>query len=47
MTGEKDLDKKGYEPLLPLEKKLIAWSLIGGVAVLVLFLAGTNIFFTE
>ncbi|MCC7499520.1 MAG: hypothetical protein IT160_18210 [Bryobacterales bacterium] len=27
----KELEKMEYEPLLPVEKKLIAWSLITGI----------------
>lgn len=30
-----EIEKMEYEPLLPIEKKLIAWSLILGVALLV------------
>lgn len=29
-----ELEKMEYEPLLPVEKKLIAWSLITGVAAI-------------
>ncbi len=29
-----ELEKMAYEPLLPVEKKLIAWSLILGVGLL-------------
>lgn len=30
-----EMEKMEYEPLLPIEKKLIAWSLILGVVLLV------------
>ncbi|GAB4388981.1 MAG: hypothetical protein Kow0025_11530 [Thermodesulfovibrionales bacterium] len=33
-TLSEELEKMGYEPLLPVEKKLISWSLILGVALL-------------
>lgn len=29
-----ELEKMGYEPLLPVEKKLISWSIILGVVLL-------------
>jgi len=29
-----ELDKMEYEPLLPVEKKLIVWSLVAGTALL-------------
>jgi hypothetical protein len=31
---KEEMEKMEYEPLLPIEKKLIAWSLILGVALL-------------
>jgi hypothetical protein len=34
----KELEKMGYEPLLPVEKKLIAYSLILGVILLALLI---------
>jgi hypothetical protein len=36
-----ELKKMEYEPLLPIEKKLVAWSLILGVVLLV-FLVWLN-----
>jgi hypothetical protein len=34
-TIKDELDKAEYEPLLPIEKKLIVWSLVLGVVLLV------------
>jgi hypothetical protein len=38
------LGKAEYEPLLPIEKKLIGWSLALGVTLLVLFAALSRVF---
>ena len=35
-TVKSELEKAEYEPLLPIEKKLVAWSLGIGVTLLVL-----------
>lgn len=40
-----ELKKMEYEPLLPVEKKLIAWSLALGVALLGLLIWISNRFF--
>jgi hypothetical protein len=41
-----ELQKMPYEPLLPIEKKLIAWSLgIGIVLLLILILTGRTALF--
>ena len=42
---EEELAKEEYEPLLPIEKKLIAWSLGTGVVLLILLLASSNSLF--
>jgi hypothetical protein len=39
-----ELRKMEYEPLLPIEKKLIAWSLIAGFCSLALLLAISRYF---
>ena len=41
----KELREMPYEPLLPIEKKLIAWSLILGAVLLVLLLWAGNAWF--
>ena len=41
----KELEKMPYEPLLPIEKKLIAWSLGLGVALMVILILINRIFF--
>lgn len=43
-TGE-ELAKIPYEPLLPIEKKLIAWSLTLGVVLLVILVWVSYTFF--
>ncbi len=40
-----ELQKMEYEPLLPVEKKLIAWSIGLGVALLGLLLCVSRTFF--
>jgi hypothetical protein len=40
-----ELQKMEYEPLLPVEKKLIAWSLILGVGLLFILYEISHIFF--
>ena len=40
-----ELEKMQYEPLLPVEKRLIAWSLGIGVALLGLLLWISRVFF--
>ena len=40
-----ELKKMEWEPLLPIEKKLIAWSLILGVALLGVLIAISYTFF--
>jgi hypothetical protein len=34
-TIKDELNKAGHEPLLPIEKKLIVWSLVLGIVLLV------------
>ena len=41
----KEMEQMAYEPLLPVEKKLITWSLILGVALLGLLVAIRYVFF--
>jgi hypothetical protein len=40
-----ELEKMEYEPLLPIEKKLIAWSLILGVVLLAVLVFISYTFF--
>ena len=40
-----ELQKIPYEPLLPIEKKLIGWSLGLGVVLLVILIVISNLFF--
>jgi hypothetical protein len=40
-----ELEKMPYEPLLPIEKKLIAWSIGLGLFLLVLLVAVNHYFF--
>ena len=42
-VGE-EMQKMAYEPLLPVEKKLIAWSFGLGVVLLVILVAATRAF---
>ena len=42
----KELEKMPYEPLLPIEKKLIAWSLGLGVALMVILILINRLFFS-
>ena len=39
-----EIGKMPYEPLLPIEKKLIAWSLALGIVLLILLVLITRIF---
>ena len=39
-----EMQKKPYEPLLPIEKKLIGWSLGLGIALLIVLLAVARLF---
>ena len=39
-----EMQKMAYEPLLPIEKKLIGWSLSLGVILLVTLVAITRVF---
>ena len=39
-----EMSKMAAEPLLPIEKKLIAWSLGIGIVLLVVLVAATRIF---
>ena len=39
-----ELAKAEYEPLLPIEKKLIGWSLGIGIALLVILIAVNHLF---
>jgi hypothetical protein len=39
-----EMKKMGHEPLLPIEKKLIAWSLISGIVLLLLLVIVSRIF---
>jgi hypothetical protein len=40
-----ELKKMPYEPLLPIEKKLVAWSLILGVVLLAVLVAADRVLF--
>ena len=40
-----ELKKMPYEPLLPIEKKLVLWSLLLGVALLAVLIAADRLFF--
>ena len=40
-----EIEKMPYEPLLPIEKKLIAWSLAAGVVLMVILILVSRIFF--
>jgi len=40
-----ELDKEPYEPLLPIEKKLIVWSLGTGIVLLIVLLISSNSIF--
>jgi hypothetical protein len=39
-----EMQKMAYEPLLPIEKKLIGWSLGLGIALLVVLLVVARVF---
>ncbi|HUL05231.1 MAG TPA: hypothetical protein VLV76_02795 [Candidatus Acidoferrum sp.] len=39
-----EIQKMGYEPLLPVEKKLIGWSLGLGIVLLVVLVIVSNAF---
>lgn len=39
-----EIGKMPYEPLLPIEKKLIAWSLTLGIVLLILLVLITHVF---
>ena len=39
-----EMQKMAYEPLLPIEKKLIGWSLGLGIALLIVLLAVARLF---
>ena len=39
-----EMQKMPYEPLLPIEKKLIGWSLGLGIALLIVLLAVARLF---
>ncbi len=41
-----ELEKMEYEPLLPVEKKLIIWSVATGVVLLVILTWAANTFFS-
>jgi hypothetical protein len=41
-----EMKKMEYEPLLPIEKKLLVWSLSLGVVLLVLLVWVSNTFFS-
>ncbi|MDA8219260.1 MAG: hypothetical protein M0Z94_16770 [Dehalococcoidales bacterium] len=41
-----ELERIPYEPLLPVEKQLILWSLGVGVGLLVILVVVSNLFFT-
>ena len=45
MTEIQHLEEEKYEPLLPVEKKLIAWSLILGVVLLGVLILVSYTFF--
>jgi hypothetical protein len=40
-----EMEKMEYEPLLPVEKKLITWSLVLGVVLLIVLVWGSYTFF--
>jgi hypothetical protein len=40
-----ELKKMPYEPLLPIEKKLVLWSLVLGVLLLVVLVAADRLLF--
>lgn len=40
-----EIEKMAYEPLLPIEKKLIVWSLILGVVLIVVLVWVSHTFF--
>jgi len=40
-----ELEKMAYEPLLPIEKKLIVWSLITGVVLIIVLVWVSHTFF--
>jgi hypothetical protein len=40
-----EIEKMEYEPLLPVEKKLISWSLILGIGLLFFLYEASQIFF--
>jgi hypothetical protein len=45
MTETEQMEVEKYEPLLPVEKKLIAWSLILGVVLLGILILVSYTFF--
>jgi hypothetical protein len=45
MTETQQREEEKYEPLLPVEKKLIAWSLILGVVLLGILILVSYTFF--
>lgn len=42
---QQELAKEEYEPLLPIEKKLIGWSLGTGIVLLVILLVASHTIF--
>ncbi|ROQ90219.1 hypothetical protein [Desulfosoma caldarium] len=44
-TISEEMQKMEYEPLLPVEKKLIAWSLLLGVVLLGVLYKASHFFF--
>ena len=41
----KEIEKMAYEPLLPIEKKLIAWSLVIGIVLIIVLVWVSHTFF--
>ena len=41
----KEIEKMAYEPLLPVEKKLIAWSIVIGVILIIVLVWVSHTFF--
>jgi hypothetical protein len=42
---KEELEKMEYEPLLPIEKKLILWSIGLGIVLLIILVGISSIFF--
>ncbi len=42
---KKELERMEYEPLLPIEKKLILWSLVLGVGLIIILVWISHTFF--